>query len=104
MKIFIKNMVCQGTRKFVLMEIKRLGLSLKTFEMDELEFQSELSAEQVENVISVLKKYGLEVMAKNNRLANEVKIGFNPPEPRISVKKYVVEKNLSEMPVLTGQM
>jgi hypothetical protein len=77
---------------------------LKTFEADELEFHTELTSEQEENVIRALRKYGLEVTAVNDRLVNEVKIGFYPPEPRISVKKYVVEKNLSEMPVLIGQM
>ena len=46
MKIYIKNMVAQGTRKFVLMELKKLGLRLISFESGEMVFQDELSAHE----------------------------------------------------------
>lgn len=66
MKIFIKNMVCQGTRKFVLAEIRKLGLKLKSFETGEIEFSRELTAEETGKVIVSLKKYGLEAVPAKN--------------------------------------
>jgi hypothetical protein len=72
MKIYIKNMVCQGTRKFVLMEIKKLGLNLKSLELDVLEFQGELSPSQEVALEYRLGKYGLETV-------KEISLsGFNP--------------------------
>lgn len=59
MKIYIKNMVCQGTRKFVLMEIKKLGLNLKSLESDVMEFQGELSPSEELALEFRLGKYGL---------------------------------------------
>jgi hypothetical protein len=75
MKIYIKNMVCQGTKKFVLREIKNLGLNLKSFESDVMEFQSELSPHESEVLILSLRKYGLEAAQRKNgrpRSANSV--------------------------------
>lgn len=63
MKIYLKNMVCQGTRKFVLMELKKLGLKLKSFEMGEMEFRRDLSDEEEYQLEISLKKYGLEMIA-----------------------------------------
>jgi hypothetical protein len=60
MKIYIKNMVCQGTRKFVLMEIKKLGLNLKSLESGVMEFQNELSPSEEVTLEFRLGKYGLE--------------------------------------------
>jgi hypothetical protein len=75
MKIYIKNMVCQGTRKFVLMEIKKLGLKLSSFIAGELDFQKILSPSEKESVELSLKKYGLELM-------------FDKPENRIPYSLY----------------
>lgn len=61
MKIYIKNMVAQGTRKFVLIELKKLGLKLKSFEAGELEFRNELSPAETIALEKSLSKYGLEL-------------------------------------------
>jgi hypothetical protein len=66
MKIYIKNMVCQGTRKFVLMEIKKLGLNLKSLESDMMEFQGELSPSEEVALEYRLGKYGLETVREVN--------------------------------------
>lgn len=66
MKIYIKNMVCQGTRKFVMMEIKRLGLKLISFDSGELEFFGELSAMETCALESSLNKYGLKMSLQND--------------------------------------
>ena len=63
MKVYIKNMVCQGTRKFVLLEIKKLGLSLVSFESGEIEFQNDLSPLETSELEVKLQKYGLEMVS-----------------------------------------
>jgi hypothetical protein len=97
-------MVCQGTRKFVLMEIKRLGLGLKSFESDELEFKKPLSEDEYNKVIRALNKYGLEIMSEKSRMIQDVKIGFYTPEPRFKVKNMVIDNSEAEEPVLAGQL
>lgn len=62
MKIYIKNMVCQGTKKYVLLEVKKLGLNLKSFESAELEFQNDLSPTQQAALEFRLAKYGLKTL------------------------------------------
>lgn len=68
-------MVCQGTKKFVLREIKNLGLNLKSFESDVIEFEGQLSPHDTEMLMLSLRKYGLEAVKRNNlifRSANSV--------------------------------
>jgi hypothetical protein len=65
MKIYIKNMVAQGTRKYVLTELKKLGLKLISFESGELEFENDLSFEQGSALEISLRKYGLELILSN---------------------------------------
>lgn len=61
MKVYIKNMVCQGTRKFVLQDIKKLGLKLKSFEPGVIEFYRELTRTETDALTCCLMKYGLEI-------------------------------------------
>lgn len=63
MKIYIKNMVCQGTKKYVLLEVKKMGLNLKSFEAAELEFSGDLSQSQMIALDYRLSRYGLETSA-----------------------------------------
>lgn len=88
MKVYIKNMVCQGTRKFVLMELRKMGLNIKSFESDEIEFQKELSCEERHQLIKALGKYGLSVIPEKTNHKKEVRIGYYPPETLINVKEY----------------
>lgn len=76
MKIFIKNMVCQGTRKFVLKEIKKLGFRLISFESGELEFSGELSPVETNALERSLNKYGLEMSLRSHK--PESLFAFNP--------------------------
>lgn len=80
MKIFIKNMVCQGTRKYVLQELKRLGLKLKSFESGEIEFHNELSQKEAEELTQSLKKFGLEVLPLKRKHLKHTSVAFHTPE------------------------
>lgn len=77
MKIYIKNMVCQGTRKFVMMEIKRLGLKLISFDSGELEFSGELSQNETCALESSLNKYGLKMSLQSDK-SESLFTFFNP--------------------------
>lgn len=74
MKVYIRNMVAQGTRKFVLMEVKKLGLKLTAFESSELEFQDELTTEASAALEKSLSKYGLELVNENTITENQLEL------------------------------
>ena len=82
MKIYIKNMVAQGTRKFVLMEIKKLGLIFTSFESGEIEFKKDLSSMEAEALVYSLRKYGLEL---SNESVSDSSISFDKQEAVTSV-------------------
>jgi hypothetical protein len=73
MKIYIKNMVCQGTKFFVLYELERLGLKYSSFELGEIEFSGDLSLTQMNRLDESLHKYGLEVIFKNSKLVSKIR-------------------------------
>lgn len=62
MKIYIKNMVCQGTRFYVLRELERLGFKYNTFGSGEIDFEEDLSSADKKKLDQSLSKYGLEVI------------------------------------------
>ena len=93
MKVYIKNMVCQGTRKFVLMEIKKLGLSLVSFESGEIEFQNDLSPLETSELEYKLRKYGLEMLSGKEVPAGNVSFGFMEPVIRRPGDEYLLDEN-----------
>ena len=54
-------MVALGTRKFVLNEIRKLGLRLISFESGAMIFENELNSEEMTDLERRLEKYGLEL-------------------------------------------
>src|SRR5512133_2072141 len=73
MKIYIKNMVCQGTKFFVLYELEKLGLKYRSFQLGEIEFIEDLSLAQMTKLDELLRKYGLEVIFKNSKLVSKIR-------------------------------
>ena len=69
MKIYIKNMVCQGTGIFVLNELERLGHKYNTFEFGELDFEEDLSLSEIKKLCRSLRKYGLVLTFSKNKPA-----------------------------------
>jgi hypothetical protein len=61
MDIYIKNMVCQGTKLLVLNELGKLGLNYKTFGPGKLEFEKTLSLSEIQVLESSLSQYGLKL-------------------------------------------
>jgi predicted PilT family ATPase len=73
MKIYIKNMVCQGTRFFVLHELEKLGLEYDSFELGEIDFVEELSMNEIKALDESLHKYGLELILRESSLVSKIR-------------------------------
>lgn len=73
MKIYIKNMVCQGTKFFVLLEMEKLGIKFSTFELGEIEIEDDLTLVEIRRLDNSLRKYGLEVVFRKSKLVSEIR-------------------------------
>ncbi|MGB8358860.1 MAG: hypothetical protein WCD55_09620 [Bacteroidales bacterium] len=72
MKVYIKNMVCQGTKLFVLNELKSLGIIFRSFEMGEIDLEEDLSLVEIKELDNSLQKYGLEIIFTNSKLVTRI--------------------------------
>jgi nitrogenase subunit NifH len=88
MKVYIKNMVCQGTRKFVLQEIKRLGFKIISFDSAEIEFENELLPSQVKTLERSMFKFGLVIFQESDLHNKSVDYTLNKPEIHAYVDEY----------------
>ena len=61
MRVKIKNMVCEGTKSFVIQELERLGLEYHKFESWTIEFKEDLSLTEMIKLGDSLYQYGLEL-------------------------------------------
>ena len=76
MKIFIKNMVCNGTRSYVIQELEELGFKYSTFESGEIDFVKDLSKSDKNKIDQSLQKYGLELSFGKTSLVSKIRQGF----------------------------
>ena len=60
MKIYIKNMVCQGTRLLIIQELQRLGFKFRSFESGEIDIEKDPSQSEIELIDNVLNSFGLD--------------------------------------------
>ena len=77
MKINIKNMVCQGTKFFVLLEMEKLGIKFNRFELGEIEIEDDLTLLEIRRLDNALRKYGLEVVFKKSKLVSKIRTTVN---------------------------
>lgn len=73
MKIYIKNMVCQGTKFFVLLEMEKLGIKFTRFELGEIEIEDDLTLLEIRRLDYALRKYGLEVVFRKSKLVSKIR-------------------------------
>jgi hypothetical protein len=64
MKVYLKNMVCQGTRPEVISELEKLGFRFRSFEANEIDFEKYLSIKEINQLEQSLSQYGLELVFK----------------------------------------
>jgi hypothetical protein len=73
MKIYIKNMVCQGTKLFVLHELDSLGIVYRSFGFGEINLDEDLSLDEIKKLDSSLRKYGLEIIFADSLLVARIR-------------------------------
>jgi hypothetical protein len=73
MKVYIKNMVCLGTRSFVIQELKGLGFAYNTFEYGEIDFEENLSRAERKKLNQSMQQYGLELNYGGRDLLSKVR-------------------------------
>ena len=73
MKVYIKNMVCQGTKNFVLLELKKLGINYSKFELGEIDLENDLSLEDIKKLDTSLRKFGLEIMFRKSKVVDKIR-------------------------------
>ena len=61
MKIYIKNMVCFGTKSYVIQELEGLGFKYNSFESGEVDFENNLSRAERKKLDQSMQQYGLEL-------------------------------------------
>jgi hypothetical protein len=66
-------MVCQGTKSFVLLELKKLNLIYSSFKLGEIDFDKDLSLSEIRELDHSLRRYGLEVTFRNSKLVSEIR-------------------------------
>jgi hypothetical protein len=73
MKIYIKNMVCQGTKLFVLHELDTLGIVYHSFRLGEIDLDEDLSLNEIKKLDNSLRKYGLEIIFADSLLVSRIR-------------------------------
>ncbi len=91
MKIYLKNMVCQGTRSVVILELERLGFRYRSFEANEIDFENDLSIREINQLDESLSQYGLELTFKNSNLVNKIRQAIH----ELKKKNLTLETSLS---------
>jgi hypothetical protein len=72
MKIYIKNMVCQGTKVLLIKELEKLDFKCRSFEGNEIYFENDLSLKEINLLDRSLDKYGVEIKLKESNLLQDV--------------------------------
>jgi hypothetical protein len=76
MKIYIKNMVCKGTRYFVIQELEKLGFSYSTFDSGEIDLEKDLTQSEKIMIYQSLQKYGLELSFGKSSFLSKIRNSF----------------------------
>lgn len=62
MKIYIKNIMCQGTKLLIIQELERLGINFRSFELGEIDLEKDLSLAEIKKLDDTFRKYELDVI------------------------------------------
>ena len=73
MKVYIKNMGCQGTKLFVIHEFESLGIIFRSFEFGEIDLEEDLSLAEIKELDNALQQYGLEIIFRNSKLVTRIR-------------------------------
>jgi hypothetical protein len=73
MKIYIKNMVCIGTKSLIIKELENLGFSYNSIDPGVIDFKKDLSLNEIRQLNQALGEYGLEVTFRDIRFVTEIR-------------------------------
>lgn len=73
MKIYIKNMVCLGTKSFVIKELEGLGYNYSSFESGEIDFEVNLSRTERKKLDQSMQQFGLELNYRRSDLLSKIR-------------------------------
>lgn len=73
MKIIIKNMVCLGTKSFVIQELEKLGIKYLKFEANEIEIENDLTLPEIKRLDHAFRQIGLEIVIKKSKLVRKIR-------------------------------
>ena len=76
MKIFIKNMVCNGTRFFVIEELEGLGITYSTFKSGVIDLVEDLSRADRKKLDLSMQQYGLELKFSESDIISRIRHAF----------------------------
>lgn len=62
MKIYIKNIMCQGTKLLIIQELERLGINFRLFELGGIDLEKDLSLAEIKKLDDTFRKYELDVI------------------------------------------
>jgi AraC family transcriptional regulator len=77
MKIYIKNMVCIGTKDFVVQELESMGINYKKFELSEIELEDDLTLPEIKRLDHAFRQYGLEVVFEKSKIVSQIRNTIN---------------------------
>jgi YesN/AraC family two-component response regulator len=66
-------MVCQGTKPYVLLELRKLGIRFSKFELGEIELESDLSITEIRKLDDSLRQYGLAIMFRKSKIVEKIR-------------------------------
>lgn len=72
MKVYIKNMVCLGTKQLVIQEIEKLGIIYNKFVNSEIELAQDLTLPEIKSLEHALQLYGLQIEFKKSNLVSRI--------------------------------
>ncbi|MGQ0826773.1 MAG: helix-turn-helix domain-containing protein [Bacteroidota bacterium] len=99
MKLYIKNMVSTRCKMVVQFELEKLGLKNSVVKIGDAEIEDEISVEQLNQLNTALKKWGLELIDDNkNVLVEKIKnvivemVHYADELPKTNFSDYLNEK------------
>jgi hypothetical protein len=72
MTVYIKNMVCQGTKTLILKELERLGIRYISFDSEGIVIKKELTYRERNELDKSLSKFGLKATFRNGDQVSEI--------------------------------